>query len=158
MKPYTEGRFNVAFDPKLNRVCYLIRDEAGSVVGAVGRALGNERPKTHNYPGSAKVPFTVKNGSTLVLVEDCASAASVTRLPGVSGMALQGTVLKNEFIPFLQVFDQVIVALDLDATKKALTIKNSLTYHHPNVKLWRLNKDIKDMDDNELEVSYGNYT
>lgn len=155
IKPYQEGLFNVAYDPRLNRLVYIITD-AGLPVGGVGRALGGEQPKAYNYPYSAKVPFTVKNGNTVVVVEDCASAASITRIKGLSGLALQGTILKDDFIPYIVKFDKVIIALDNDATKKALEIKNKLTYYHNNVILWRLKKDIKDMSDKELEEDYGN--
>lgn len=150
MFPYQQGYFNVAYDPEMNRFVYLILNESGKVVGAVGRAMGKGH-KVHNYAQSVPNPFTCGKGDTLVLVEDCASACAVSRDCRFTGMALLGTSLREEYIPYIVRYNKVIIALDNDAKRTALKIKNSLSYYHPNVSVWLLKQDIKDMDDGRFK-------
>lgn len=147
---YTKDLFKVAYDPLQDRLCYMLLDKDKKVVGAVGRALNNARPKTWNYPNSAPVPFVVGGTKKIVLVEDCASACAVTISPDYSGMALLGTSLKEEYIPFINKYDNVIVALDYDARKKALDIKNKLSYYCKDVRVIVLGKDLKNMTKEEI--------
>lgn len=153
--PYQKGLFNVMYDPAQDRVCFLVKKN-NKIVGMIGRAVKSKtKPKVLNYKGSNKhTPFIVGNSQTLVLVEDCLSAASVTRIEGLSGMALLGTQLKLDYIPVLKNYSTIIVALDKDAFKKAVDLRKSLMYYHSDVKLWRLEKDIKNLSDKELVESY----
>lgn len=153
-KAYRNGMFEVAYDPRQDRICYLIRDK-GKIVGIIGRSFGNSKPKVLNYKGSDKdTPFIAGSTETIVLLEDCASACAVTRIPELSGLALLGTNLKDEYIPVIKKYNRVIVALDRDARKKVLAMWSKLKYHCSHVEIWFLDKDIKDMLDNELEESY----
>lgn len=146
---YRNGLFSVAYDPKQNRICYLLKDK-GNIVGAVGRTLAGGKPKTLNYPGSAKIPFKVGTSDTVVCVEDCASACAVTR-GDYTGLALLGTSLKDDYIPYITEYKKIIIALDKDARDKALEIRNRLMYYHNDVTVWFLDKDIKDMTDDEFK-------
>lgn len=151
LKPYNEGLFEVAYDPKLDRICFLIRKN-NEIVGMVGRACNPDtKPKVLNYKGSCKyTPFRVGTSKTLVLVEDCPSAASVARIPELSGMALLGTNLKDEYVPAIKLNDLIYVAMDRDARKKTLDIWNRLKYYGCNVRPWLLDRDIKDQEDQEF--------
>ncbi len=155
MDVYSSGLFDVAYDPEQDRVCFIVK-QGNEIVGLIGKACSSKiKPKVLNYPNSnLSIPFICNNTKTLVLVEDCLSAASVARIPELSGMALLGTSFKNEYLHILNNYDTIIVALDRDARKKALSIKNKLKYYHKNVKIWLLSKDIKNMNDEELLREY----
>jgi hypothetical protein len=154
--PYSRGLFDIAYDPIQDRVCFIV-NKNNKIMGLVGRSINsNVFPKTLNYPNSdISTPFICGiRFDSLVLVEDCISAVSVSRIPELSGLALLGSTLKTEYVPSLKAYDTIIIALDRDARKKALAIKKKLCYYHGNVKLWWLEKDIKDMSDKELLESY----
>lgn len=142
------GRSQIAYDPKEHRIVFLVSD-AGMLKGAVGRALGNAKPKSRIYQGSSTYPFICKSGKTLVIVEDCASACAVTRLPEYSGLALLGTNLKPEYLPVIRQYDKVLIALDNDAKHKALAM-NKLIKFYTNSRVVLIPKDIKNMTDEEL--------
>lgn len=152
---YSKGLFDAAYDPVQDRVCFIVK-QGNEIVGLIGKACtSNTRPKVLNYPNSdISTPFVCGNSDTIVLVEDCLSAASVARIPELTGMALLGSSLKNEYIPLVRKYNKVIVALDRDARKKALAIKMKLCYYHQNVKLWMINQDIKDMNNEDLLGEY----
>lgn len=155
LEPYKAGLFNVAYDPSQDRVCFLVKKN-NKIVGMIGRAVKSQsKPKVLNYKGScASTPFIVGTSQMLVLVEDCLSAASVSRIPELSGMALLGTNLKEDYIPVLKQYDKLIVALDKDATNKSLDLCQRLMYYHPHVDIWLLEEDIKNMNDTQLGESY----
>lgn len=146
---YSKGLFKCAYDPAEDRLVFLVQKD-NETVGAIGRTLTNKWPKTKNYPNSAPVPFVVGQGSKLVLVEDCASACAVTTINDYVGMALLGTNLKEEYIPYIVKYDTIYIALDYDARKKALDLKNRLSYYCNNVRIIVLGKDLKDMTKEEI--------
>lgn len=146
IEPYKKGLFDIAYDPREDRLVYLVKNKLGTIVGGIGRALSNKIPKTLNYPNSEDMPFTVGKGSNLVLVEDCASACRVGNIDNYVGMALLGTNLKESHILHILKYKTIYVALDYDARKKALSIKNCLRYYCNDVRMIILYIDIKDMD------------
>ena len=91
------------------------------------------------------------NTDTAVLVEDCASACSVSESEPHTGVALMGTSLPDSYIPVLKKkFKKVIVALDRDATTKAFDISNQLRYYmDTEVKI--LEDDLKYFDKTQIE-------
>ena len=113
------------------------------VVDAAGRTLTGEKPKWWRY-GKSGSPFVCGSGRVAVLVEDCASACCVSGV--FSGVALLGTNLLDTHTKVLQNYDKVYVALDKDATQKALQIVRKLQGIVPT-NLMILNQDLKDMDD-----------
>lgn len=160
MEAYEKGLFRPMYDPADRRFVFPIRlqrngkersspparGSSGEIVGAFGRALDNRQPKVLNYMQSYDVPFVCGKGNELWLVEDGASAVSVTRRDGAVGMALLGTVLKQALIPFIVCYDKVVIALDADAYHKAFKIKKTLSNYHNRVQIFKLNNDIKDME------------
>ena len=150
---YRNGLADIRYDLRSNRVVYLIRHQ-NRVVDAAGRALNNNmKPKWWRY-GKSGHPFVCGSGRIGVLLEDCASACSVSNI--LSGIALLGTSLLDSPIPTLRTYDRLVVALDKDATKKALNLVRRLQAIRPT-SLVILDKDVKDMTDDERKHTFERY-
>ena len=150
---YRNGLADIRYDFRMDRVVYLIRHE-NRVVDAAGRSLDNSvKPKWWRY-GKSGYPFVCGSGRTGVVVEDCASACSLSLLCG--GVALLGTNLLDSFIPTLRTYDRLVVALDKDATQKALNLVRRLQAIRPT-SLVILDKDVKDMTDDERKHTFDKY-
>lgn len=149
LHPYLAKLFNVAYDPKEDRMVYLIIGANNTIVGGVGRTLSNQKPKSLIYPGSLSVPFLVGKGKKLVLTEDCASACSISNFQTYTGSPMLGTDLRDYINDYLN-YNELILCLDPDAKKKALELHTYLTYLHPCVSIWYTPKDLKDMTNAEI--------
>jgi len=150
---YQEGRVDIRYDFRMNRVVYLIKD-GNKVVDAAGRALDpNLKPKWWRY-GKSGTPFICGRFPVGVILEDCASACSISNI--ISGIALLGTNLMDSHIPALRTFDRLIVALDKDATSKAVSMVRRLQAIRPT-NLVILDKDVKDMNDDERKRTFERY-
>tara|TARA_R110000744_G_scaffold249313_2_gene365604 strand:- start:42 stop:821 length:780 start_codon:yes stop_codon:yes gene_type:complete len=136
-----KNRFaNIRYDVKEDRCVFLVYKDK-TLVDAVGRSLTNSKPKWKRY-ASSRVPFVTANDSSyLVIVEDCASACALT-ISGVRGMALMGTNLLTEYLKYCKGYKLVTVALDKDASKKAMKMVHELSIH-VRTKLKLIDKDIK---------------
>lgn len=136
-----KNRFaNIRYDVKEDRCVFLVYKDK-TLVDAVGRSLTNIKPKWKRY-ASSRVPFVTTNDSDyLVIVEDCASACALT-ISGVRGMALMGTNLLTEYLKYCKGYKQVTVALDKDASKKAMKMVHELSIH-VQTKLVLLERDVK---------------
>jgi hypothetical protein len=120
--------------------------EDGVAVGGICRALDQSPVKVYNTKGSKPVPFICGNSRVAILVEDCASAARLG--DRYTGIALLGTHLKKEYLPYILHYDRIIICLDKDASQKAVKLRNYLVnYKDTNVVF--LQKDIKDMTADE---------
>ena len=144
----TEAR--LMYDVKQDRIVFLIEND-GEVVGAVGRGLADDTiPKWYKY-NTCHYPFVAGNNKYVgVVVEDCVSASKVA-LANLTGIAIMGTSLKEEFIkPIADIIDRCFVCLDKDATEKSFKIKDTLSYHVPTyVKM--IDKDLKYYSVKELK-------
>ena len=137
---YKHRHATIRYDIKEDRCVFLVYRDL-TLVDAVGRALTNIKPKWKRY-ASSRVPFVTSNNSYhLVIVEDCASACAVT-LADVRGMALMGTNLLTEYLKYCKGYKQVTMALDKDASKKAMKLVHELSIH-VQTKLKLLSSDIK---------------
>lgn len=125
-----DGYVSVVYDFAEDRCVFLIYDDNKTTIGAVGRALRKGvLPKWKRYDKRKDLMFFCgKKRGTAVLVEDCASACTVYA-SGYTGVALLGTSLNEHHIHQLRVFDKVIVALDADASKKAIKMQKMLAPH-----------------------------
>ena len=131
---------DIRYDVKEDRCVFLVYRNK-TLADAVGRSLTNSKPKWKRY-ASSRVPFVTKNQSdNLVIVEDCASACALT-ISGVRGMALMGTNLLTEYLKYCKGYKQVTMALDKDASKKAMKLVHELSIH-VRTKLKLIDKDIK---------------
>lgn len=146
MDAYKQGLFRPMYDPAERRFVFPIKNQAGVIIGAVGRTLVGASPKVLNYSRTYTQPFVCGRGDKALLVEDCASAVSATRA-GYTGVALLGTHLKSEFIPHLAKYSSIGIALDPDAYNKSFTMKKLLDSYIKNVYIVRLEKDIKDLQE-----------
>ena len=81
-------------------------------------------------------------------MEDCASACSVSHLS--TGVALLGTNLLDEHIRQLSNYQKIFVALDKDATDKALDMVKILCRKVPT-RLMVLDRDLKNMTNEERD-------
>ena len=143
---YLAGRVDIRYDFQRHRVVYMVND-GKRMVDAVGRALNDVRPKWYRY-GKSQVPFVCGNHGTVFVVEDCASACAISNK--VTGMALLGTNLLNEHIKRLESYERVFIALDKDATDKALDMVRRLYFLVPT-SLAVLQHDLKNMMDDERD-------
>ncbi len=152
LEAYEQGMFKVAYDPRLDRLMYLIQDNDGKVCGAVGRALNYQKPKVYNYPHSKQIPFTCGKGQAVILVEDCASACSIARFKEYTGLALLGTEISSEYLFYIVAnYTNIIIALDPDAYSKSFKLRERINYYTKNVLIWQLRKDLKNMTRQEIQ-------
>lgn len=157
LETYTNSMFKIAYDPRLDRLCFLITDEQDRIVGATGRACSGQLPKAWNYPGSAKVPFTCGTGSMAVLVEDALSACSIARFPEYTGIAMMGTELKVDYLQYLKKkFKTIVIAHDKDALIKSIRLRFHVKFHMNEVVIWKLNKDLKNMNKQDIVLFLSN--
>lgn len=145
----------VKLDVKENRVVFIIRDpDTGKIVGAVGRAmLKHMLPKWRRYDKNSDLLYFSGRGSVGVLVEDCASACAVANA-GYTGIALLGTSVHDGHIPRLLRFDRLIVALDKDASQKAVKLKKKLDSYIPTTVSF-LQDDLKYFLPQDIRVILG---
>lgn len=135
-----DGRATIAYDKKRDRLVFINRYyQESTLCGAIGRKFHyNEytmkEPKWYVYPNSKPLPFVILGGPILVLVEDCFSACAAARLKEITPVALLGTSFKESYVDYIKSLiksnsiQRVIIALDRDAIKKALDMKNMLSY------------------------------
>jgi len=136
------------FDKNPDRFCYDVKNDRlafmtvydSKVVGAVGRAL-KYGMKWYRYDNS-HIPFIIgDNEDVAVVVEDCTSACVVSH--EATGIALLGTNLLTEHISYIKPYKKVIVALDRDATDKAVDIQRKLAIHVDKCNVMILERDLK---------------
>ena len=138
---YLAGKVDLRYDFKKDRVVFLVKD-GSKVIDAVGRSLTDRAPKWYRYGSSGK-PFVCGDGRIGFVVEDCASACCVSNL--VKGVALLGTNLLEGHIQELTKYEKVFVALDKDATDKAIQMVRVLSGYVPT-RLAILATDLKNLE------------
>lgn len=134
------------FDVRETRAVFPIYDREGEVLlGAVGRAMIPSlypRMKWKRYDKQKDLMyFTDNNRDVAVLVEDCVSAESCFNA-GYTGIALLGTTFHESRIKDLFGYKEILIALDKDASLKALKIKNMLDVY-VNCRVVLLQDDLK---------------
>jgi DNA primase len=145
--------------PDPNRYVLPMYDRDGEPKGVVVKAYkeGDYRgPKSMTYkePLYDGMSWYVQSSAPVLeevfLVEDGLSALALHN-KGVSAVSLNGTTLNAERISQINIgTPKVYLCLDADATRTAL--KHAIKYlGSVNIQVIRLDKDIKDMDDRELE-------
>lgn len=112
---------DILYSPVDNRVLFMMNGRTG----AVGRALDSSLPKWKAY-GETDGIFSCGRGPTAVVVEDAASACAVGILPEYTGVALLGTSASGAQRIQLKRYERAIIALDNDASKKAIALAQSV--------------------------------
>ena len=154
MNAMERGLAKIMYDPKKDRVVFLIKEQ-NEVVSAIGRAITSENyPKWFVY-GTKSNPFVCGKHNQAILVEDCASACAVSNI--ITGIALLGTSLPEEYIPHLKKYDKVFIAFDRDATVKALDLSSKLCYNVNNLQVIMLDEDLKYFDSNQIKEKLNEY-
>lgn len=140
-----------------DRLCTPILDSYGEVVGYSCRSYDpTVRPKTLTYwsvdvPVKADFAEVTQDNNDVVLVEDQISARMVSRYCDIDTVALLGSHVSQQLVEYLWndlKFRRILIALDEDATKKA--IKFAQRYSLYNVEAMPLTKDPKDMTPDEV--------
>lgn len=144
---YLANRVDIRYDIKKDRAVFLVK-KRGIVVDAVGRLINGVGPKWYRYANS-KHPFLCGEHTCAVVVEDCASACASSNI--ATGVALLGTNLLQDHIDTLRSYSRVIVALDKDATDKAIEVVRVLSQSGISAKLAVLNNDLKNMEKDERD-------
>jgi DNA primase len=133
---------------------FLLLDK-GEYYGAVGRNLSiSNNPRWFVYGRYNGATFQVllsKCGSSNsgLLVEDCVSACVASSY--FNSIALLGTNIPDESVKYLIKYDKLYLALDPDATGKAIKLQKKLNYYRPTF-IVPLKKDIKYYSSFELET------
>ena len=141
---YLSGNADIQWDFKRGRFVFMVRHK-GKIVDAAGRLVHGVGPKWYRY-GNSRHPFSCGESDSAFVVEDCVSACAVS--PNATGVALLGTNLLQEHIDFLSTFKRVFVALDKDATDKAIDMVRTLSTR-VSTKLTVLHTDLKNMEKEE---------
>jgi len=129
------------YDVKEHRVVFTCYDNHVPV-DATGRALGRKLPKWKRY-GNNGLPYVHGSGKVAVVVEDCVSAVIAGMIESFVGVAILGTSLSESHKRYLSQFSTAVMALDPDALPKTLQYANELRGYVRDVKVLRLNDDIK---------------
>ena len=145
----------VSYDIKEDRVVFPISHN-GKLVDATGRALGKRLPKWKRY-GKSGLPFTHGCGNVAVVVEDCVSAA-VVGYGSFVGVALLGTSLQESHKGYLAQFSTAVIALDPDALTKSFNMAKELRGYVDDVKILKLNDDLKYRNPEDMEKLNGTIT
>tara|TARA_R110002020_G_scaffold368331_1_gene580181 strand:- start:1690 stop:2448 length:759 start_codon:yes stop_codon:yes gene_type:complete len=136
------------YDVKEDRVVFpVIHDD--KIVDATGRTLGKRIPKWKRY-GNSGLPYVSGRGKVAVVVEDCVSAA-VVGFGSFVGVALLGTSLQDSHRRYLAQFSTAIIALDPDALTKSIQMAKELRGHVNDVRIIKLEDDIKYRNPTDME-------
>lgn len=146
LKALEDGLVDIKYSPAHKRVIYMMPNKTGGV----GRSLINEKPKWKNY-GDTSGLLTIGRGSVAVVVEDAASAANISQFSFCSGCALLGTNVSSLQRAQLLHFTKVVIALDKDASRKALQIKSKLE-GRVNTRVVFLEDDLKWLTGSQIEA------
>ena len=118
---YEANRASIKYDPVSDRVLFMMNEGTG----AVGRSLKGAKPKWLSFGDSSGL-FVSGQSPEAVVVEDAASACSVSATNVYTGAALLGTNISPTQLRQLKRFTKVIIVLDRDASKKAIRLRNEL--------------------------------
>ena len=144
---YLSNDADIMYDIRQDRVVFLVKYNK-KIVDAVGRSLTNRKPKWYRY-GKSNRPFICGGYDNAILVEDCFSCCSVTPF-SVTGIAILGTNLLQTHLDTLKNYKKVVVALDKDATLKAIDLSRSIS-QFVNCSVAFLPDDLKNLKDEERE-------
>lgn len=151
------------FTPKRRRRGYVVRKykdhyrgmvDYGSVPKAINHFLDKGNVGLSWY---YKERHKNKQTDTLVLVEDIVSALKVSQW--IDCCALLGTTLepKRQKEVKEQRYKNVVLALDADANHRSVAIRKQTQNHLPNLKVKFLDKDFKDMTEEEIKETLKEY-
>lgn len=152
-----------SWDENTDRLAMPVFGYNGSLRGLVLRSLTGESPKVLNVQWEAGPFLSWYYGTTgsyqhrarLLVVEDIPSAVKVSSIytPFVRMCALNGTHISQDGLKELiggGFENNVVLALDEDASEKALTYSRELGLHLGRVRVLLLHRDLKNMNEKEI--------
>ena len=142
LEAFHRGYLRVRYAPAEDRVLFYNKD----ATGAVGRSLGRSQYKWWNY-GDLGGGIHIGQGDHAVLVEDAPSAASVSRIDGLVGVALLGTSLTKGIKLTLTKYLTNTLVLDNDARGKAIYLNKA---HSCITKVRFTKQDLKHLTEGEI--------
>jgi len=138
------------YDVATSRAFFVITNEKGRIIDAVGRTLRGDVPKWLRYSGNADYYYHGR-GRVAVVVEDAISACAVAKhVPNATGFALLGTNMNGKHMDALQKYDKVVVALDPDAALKSLELVQKCKSRSIEATAMMLKNDIKYLVDEDI--------
>lgn len=151
---------DVRWDARDNRLVHIIKDHKGNIVDAIGRAVNPRKgqPKTKVY-GKGEYPLLAQSEDAkgnlmpaecykdmaVVVVEDINSALRLNSDANIDACAINGTYMRDSFVPHLTQYGQCIIILDSDAVSKAAKMKSQMEQYIPTCFFPLDDNDIKDM-------------
>ena len=151
---YSQGHIDVRYDAKQERVVFLVKELNGNrTVNAVGRTMKPDgKPKWYKY-AKTSADFVLGLGKTAVIVEDIPSACVVSKLAGIVGISMCGTVLSETLYRYLiqKSYNKILICLDKDAALKSMQICDILKTKVNDVGVLFPEVDLKNMDAEQLE-------
>ena len=151
---HQQNHIDVKYDLKQDRVVFLVNDlRGGRIVNAVGRTMkADGKPKWYKY-AKTSADYKIGWGKIAVIVEDIPSACVVSKLDDVVGISMCGTVLSENLYNYLlqESYDKVLICLDKDAALKSMHICAILKHQMKYVGVLFPERDLKNMDANQLE-------
>ena len=161
LEPETIKDEGLSWWAEKGRVLSPVYGLTGQLYGYSARAVqsGFTGPKSLTVVQDTRWPGglftrTSYDSSVLIVVEDPFSAYAAAEY-GYRGCALLGVSVTDDLEPLFSAFEEVVVALDNDATDKAARLVHRLSYL--NVRQLVLEKDIKDMSLVERSAVLGSY-
>lgn len=158
---------DVKYNPERDTYVFPISDYQGREVGVVDRAYWGRKPKSIIYwfNDCVKVHFNwllattdaaLWDSSAILLVEDQLSGIKASRY--MNTIVLLGTNFNFEIATHIRNFtSHIVMALDADATSKAIRYKQKFGIMFGNFDVISLSKDIKDMTNDEIGDLLGEY-
>lgn len=150
--------YTVDYDGHGPRVIMPIFSPTGSVRGENFRSYSGHEPKSlinANLGENVICWYKFrKYAKTLVVVEDQPSALRVAESKVADSLALLGTTLTIDRVVEIREgeYNTVWLALDNDATSRAIKYLQEFRNHLPNLKLKALSEDIKDMSPKDFQT------
>jgi hypothetical protein len=146
------SRAHLGWEENQKRLVLPLLDVNGGCTGAALRSLSGAKPKALTYAEPSQMAWYKNPTSTsLVIVEDQLSAIKASRY--INAVALLGVNLNSDRARTIasEGFDNVYLALDKDAL--AISIKSAASLRSTlRVEVLSLQKDIKDMQDNDIKT------
>jgi len=147
LEAYRAERADIRYDFKKNRVVFVVK-ENGVVVDAAGRAMGDELPKWYRY-GKSRLPFVCGDFDTAVLVGENHSLEDIRGV--IKDIDFFDAGESDECTEKLSSYRKVIVAVDEDATDKAVNISHVLQWHMLHVQVRIIPRDLKRLNETEAK-------
>jgi hypothetical protein len=148
------ARYSVGWDEGTDRLCLPVSDFQGERTGVVLRSLSGQQPKslTHTEQGAISW-FTNHTAPGVIIVEDQFSAIRASDF--LTSVALLGTNLNDERVAEIKASGLRPVYLALDADAWTVAVRYAIKYRSElGIRLLRLEKDIKDMSNEELSAFF----